>query len=58
MEHDFLFRSCENSGTPEKVVVLFWTNCSKGKFVFHFFKAIFVSGLRGRFLVNGTDLYK
>ena len=33
--------------------------CSSWKFaehlniVFHFFKAIFVSGLRGRFLVNG-----
>ena len=27
--------------TSEKVVLSFWTKCSKWKFVFHFFKAIF-----------------
>ena len=42
-----------------KSLLFFWTEYSKQKFVFHFFKAICdsqaVSGLRGRLPVNGTD---
>ena len=45
----------------KKVVLLFRKEYSKRKSVLHFFKAIFDtsrSGLCGRFLVNGTHLYK
>ena len=41
----------------EKVDLFFQTEYSKPNFVFHLFKAIFkipVSGLRGRYSVNGT----
>ena len=47
----------------EKVALFFWTECSKRKFVFHFFKGIFdlssqISGLGDRFSENRTDSYK
>ena len=44
----------------KSTVLFFHMEYSKSKFLFHFFKAIFDtgSGLRGRFLVNGTDFYK
>ena len=64
MENDFflLFQG-EFLGATEylkKMVLSFRTECSKRKFVFHFFKASKVPGLnlRGCFSVNGTDLYK
>ena len=46
-----------NNGTSEKVVLFFPTEYSKQKFVFHSSKPslIPVSGLRGRFPINGTD---
>ena len=37
----------------EKVALFFWTECSKRKFVFHFFKGIFqISVLRSQALVT------
>ena len=50
-----------SNGTSQKVVLLFRTEYSKRKCVFHFslkLSVIPVSRLRGRFSVNGTDLYK
>ena len=41
-----------SNGTPGKVFLFFRTECSKRKFVFHFFKAIFDTTLR----VSGTNL--
>ena len=37
----FQWRISESNGTSEKVVLFFRTECSKRKFVFHFFKVIF-----------------
>ena len=48
-----------SNGTSEKVVLFFRKEYSNRKFAFHFFQAISlipVSGLRGRFPVNRTDL--
>ena len=47
----------ESKGTSDKEVLFFRTERYKRKTVFHFFKAMLipVSGLRGRFTVNGTD---
>ena len=63
MEHAF-FGSFQqeisgSNGTSEKLVLFFRKEYSNRKFAFHFFQAISlipVSGLRGRFPVNRTDL--
>ena len=63
MEHAF-FGSIQqkrsgSNGTSEKEVLFFRTKYSNRKFAFHFLQAISlipVSGLRGRFPVNPTDL--
>ena len=51
------------NGIFEKVALFFWTEGSKRKFVFHFFKDIFdlssqISRLADRFSENRTDSYK
>ena len=35
-----------SNGASEKVVLFFWTECSKRKFVFYFYKAIFDTSFR------------
>ena len=47
-------------GKSEKVVLFPRSEQSRQKFAFLFFAVIFdtVSGLRGRYSVNGNDLYK
>ena len=66
MEQDFWGRFwgksvSESNETSEKVVLFFRSGWSKGKFVFHFFKAIFdtcfISAFRDRFSINVTDYY-
>ena len=52
----FQWKISWSNGTSERVVLFFPTECSKRKFVFHFFKDIFISCLRGRFSVNEADL--
>ena len=58
----FQWKISGSNGTSKKVVLFFRSECSKRKFVFHFFNSkpslIPVSGLRSRFPVNGTDSYK
>ena len=63
MEHAFFgsfqLKISGSNGTSEKVVLFFRTEYSNRKFAFLFFQAISlipVSGLRGRFPVNRTDL--
>ena len=42
----FQRKMSENNGTCEKVVLFFRVECSKQKFVFHSFKAIFGTSFR------------
>ena len=53
----WLVENFENTGTSEKVVLFFRTECSKWKFVFSLFKAIFNTSLRRTYTKHRPQVY-
>ena len=59
MKHDYLGRSTGKfPGATEKVILFFRTECSKWKFVFYFFKAIFDTSFRPSWSIELIYMYK
>ena len=59
MKHDYLGRSTGKfPGATEKVILFFRTECSKWKFVFYLFKAIFDTSFRPSWSIELIYMYK